>query len=317
MCPKVKSFIQMFYKSRNIALGLISALALGMPPATALNIGISPSRIEMEINNKTRSQSIRVLNLSSEPVEIKASVRSWVMSEDNKLQEVAPNEQSLEQWIVFTPSQFKIPAGGAQTLRFAVRPRIQPKAGEHRAVLYLEEISRANATAKPKSRSVRVVARLGVVIYGYVGEVKRVGVVNSVTVDTKLNAPNAVFDISNQGNAYVRLKGQYAIWPAAKYPGAEATKPVVNVGQPGAKIPENILDTGSLPSAPVLPDNRRQVRLPITKKLPPGNYVLDINGELNGVSINKGIPFTVPAINNNELVTKPASQNLRNSLPRK
>lgn len=309
--------MQMFYKSRNIALGLIGALALGMPSATALNVGISPSRIEMEINSKTRSQSIRVLNLSSEPVEIKVSVRSWVMNEDNKLQDVAPSEQSLDQWIVFTPSQFKIPAGGAQTIRFAVRPKIQPKQGEHRAVLYLEDVRAPNTTDKPKSKSVRVVARLGVVIYGYVGDVKRVGVVNSVTVDTKPKTPNAVFDISNQGNAYVRLKGQYAIWPAAKYPGAEATGFVANVGQPGAKIPENVLDAGSLPSAPVLPSNRRQIRLPITKKLPPGNYVLDINGDLSGVSINKGIPFTVPAGNNDGILTKVPSQNLRNSLRRK
>ncbi|MBD2523584.1 molecular chaperone [Nostoc sp. FACHB-133] len=310
----------MFYKSRNIGLGLIGALVLGMPTATALNIGISPSRIEMEVSSKTRSQSIRVLNLSSESVELKASVRSWAMSEDNKLQDVAPSEQSLEQWIVFTPSQFKIPAGGAQTIRFAVRPRVQPKQGEHRAVIYLEEVrpaNQANQVNKPKTKSVRVAARVGVVIYGYVGDVKRVGIVNSVTVDTKPNTPNAVFDISNQGNAYVRLKGQYAIWPATKYPGAEATGLLTNFGKPGAKVPENVLDAGLLPSAPILPSNRRQIRLPITTKLPPGKYVFDINGELSGVSINKGIPFTVPLGNTIEAKTPPTSRNLRNSLRRK
>lgn len=284
----------MFQKSKNIALSLIGVLALGMPPAQAINIGVSPSRVEMEINSsKTRSQSIRVLNLSSEPVVVRAIVRSWVMSEDSKLQVVAPSEQSLEQWIVYTPSQFTIPARGAQTIRFAIRPRVQPQPGEHRAVLYLEEVPPIDAPSK----GVRVMGRLGVVIYGYVGDVKRVGVVNSVTVDTKPNAISAVFDISSQGNAYVRLNGQYAIWPAAKYPGSEATKPLANLGSPKTKIPDVLLDAGALPSSPVLPNNRRQLLLPITKTLPPGNYVLDIDGNLSGLPIKKGIPFTVPNVN--------------------
>ncbi|WP_341524938.1 fimbria/pilus periplasmic chaperone [Nostoc sp. UHCC 0302] len=304
----------MLSKSRNIALGLMGVLALGMPPATALNIGVTPSRIEVEINSsKTRTQAIRVLNPSSEPIEVKAVVRSWVMNEDNKLQEVAPSEQSLEQWIVFTPARFKIPAGGAQTLRFAIRPKVQPRSGEHRAVIYFEEVPPNNT----QSKGVRIIGRLGVVIYGYVGKVKRVGVINSVTVDTKLKDLSAVFDISNQGNGYVRLNGQYAIWPAAKYPGAEATKPLANLGKPEAKIPKFVLDTGSLPSSPVLPENRRQLRLPITKKLPPGNYVLDINGDLSGVQINKGIPFTIPAVSNNQPQSNPAAQNLRNSIRNK
>ncbi|MBN3893924.1 MAG: molecular chaperone [Nostoc sp. NOS(2021)] len=301
----------MLSKSRNIALGLMGVLALGMPPATALNIGVTPSRIEVEINSsKMRTQSIRVLNASSEPIEVKAVVRSWVMSEDNKLQEVAPTEQSLEQWIVFTPSRFTIPAHGAQTLRFAIRPKVQPKPGEHRTVIYFEEIP-SNSS---QSKGVRIIGRLGVVIYGYVGKIQRIGVINSVTVETKPKAINAVFDISNQGNGYIRLNGQYAIWPVAKYPGAEATKPVANFGKPEAKIPEFVLDSGSLPSSPVLPDNRRQLRLPITKNLPPGNYVLDINGDLSGVPIDKGIPFTVPAVNNNLRQSKPTSQKLTNYL---
>lgn len=290
VCVEVKNFIQMLPNYRKIALSLIGVLALGIPPAAAINIGVSPYRIEQEINSKTRSQAIRVLNLSSKPVEVKAVVRSWVMSEDNELQEVPADERSLSQWIIFTPSKFTIPARGAQTVRFAIRPKVQPKIGEHRAVIFFEEIPKAEKA----SSTVQTIGKLGVVIYGYTGKITRVGVLNSVTVDTKPNKVTGVFDISNKGNAYVRLSGQYAIWPAAKYPGAEVTQPVANLGKAEAKLPENLLDVGSLPSSPVLPDNRRRILLPITKKLPPGNYVLDINGELSGVPIDQGIPFTVP-----------------------
>ncbi len=304
----------MFGKAKTIAITLIGAFALNIPSATAaLNIGVSPPGIQLEINRKTRTQTIRVLNLSSKPVELKAYVRSWKMSENNQLEVIPSSQESLDQWIVFTPAQFTIPARKSQTIRFAIRPKVEPKPGEHRAILYLEEIP----SAEQKTNAVRTIGKLGIVIYGYVGEIKRVGVLNSVTVDPKPNALTAVFDVSSKGSGHVRLKGQYAIWPAAKYPGAKATQAIDNLEKPGKKIPENILDTGILPKLPVLPDTRRRLVLPITKKLPPGNYVLDINGELNGVKIDQGISFTVPAQTTTQKPqTQPAvSRNLRIPLP--
>ncbi|MBD2500233.1 fimbrial biogenesis chaperone [Anabaena azotica] len=305
--------MQSFLKFNNIALGLLGALVLGMPAAQALNIGVSPSRIEIKVNNQGRSQSIRVVNYSSETAEFKTTVNSWVMNDKNKLQEVAGDAQSLAQWIVFTPSQFKVPPGGSQTVRFSVRPKVQPSPGEHRAIISFEEVSPTPQAAKG---SVRVVGKVGVVVYASVGEIKRIGTLNSVNVDTKPNAVNAAFDISNQGNGHVRLTGQYAVWPAAKYPGAEATKPIANLGKPDTKITEPVADIGFLPSTPVMPSDRRKILLEITKKLAPGNYVLDINGELNGVKIDKGIPFTVTnaPVDNNRNQNRSDSQKPRNSI---
>lgn len=317
VCLKVKNLIPILPKSINIALGVIGALALSIPPAMAINIGVSPPRFHIDMNsNKTRSQAVRILNLDSQPVELKVYVQSWVLNEQNKLQVIPPKEQSLEQWIIFTPSKFTIPPGGSQTVRFAIRPRVKPQSGEHRAVLFVEEIPR---TSTPK-KGVTLIGKLGVAIYGYVGDIKRIGVLNSVSVNTKPNALNAVFDISSQGNGYVNMQGQYAIWPATKYPGAGATKliPIANLEKPELKTSEPVVDAGFLPSTPVLPDNRRRILLPITKKLSPGSYVLDINGELNGVAIKKSIPFTVPVnapvANNVRTQTQPTSPRLRDSL---
>jgi P pilus assembly chaperone PapD len=281
----------MIRKITGIALSLISLLALEMPSATAIEVAVTPPRIEVEINRKTRTQSIKIVNFSSKPAEMKAYVRSWTTREDNELQVVESTEQTLDQWVVFTPSRFTIPPNSTQTIRFAIRPKVQPTPGEHRAVLYLEEIPPENQN----SQGVITVARLGVVIYAYAGEVKRVGVLNSVNVDTKPNGMTAVFDVSSTGNAHVRMRGQYAIYPAAKYPGASATKPLTDLGNSKAKLPVNVLEIGNLESSPVLPATRRRLFQSIAKKLPPGNYVLDINGELSGTSIDKGIPFTVPA----------------------
>lgn len=310
----VKDLISILPKFCQLSLGAIGALVLSIAPAQALNVGVSPPKFHLDLNsNKNRSQAIKVLNLDSKPVEMKVYVRSWVMNEKNQLQAVPPTEQSLDQWVVFTPSRFKIPPGGSQTIRFAIRPRVQPRNGEHRAVIYIEEVR----PAQPDSKTVQVVGRLGVAVYGYVGDIKRVGVLNSVNVDTKTNALNAVFDISSKGNGYVSMKGQYTIWPAAKYPGNDAKTPVNNSVQPAGKVTDNLVDAGVLPTTPVLPDSRRQVILPIKKDLPPGNYVLDIKGDLNGVPITKSISFTVPlnspvASNNSRNQTTP--QRLRDSL---
>ncbi|MEM7554393.1 MAG: fimbria/pilus periplasmic chaperone [Cyanobacteria bacterium P01_A01_bin.84] len=282
---------------RSIVLGLIAAFTLGIPMrVTALEIGVSPPRFEIEINDKQRSQSFKIKNFAKEPVEMRAYVHSWVLDEHNKVKIVESTEQTLDQWITFTPSKFTIPAGGEQTVRFAIRPKVKPNSGEHRAILYLEEVPKKTNN----SQSVVTLARLGVVIYAYSGKVERVGTLNSVNVDAKANGTMAaVFDVSSEGNAHVRVKGQYAIWKADQYPGAETTQKIQNLGKPKAQLPANIVNAGIIKINPILPSTRRQLEFPIAKKLPPGKYILDINGELSGVPIDKGIPFTVPAVSNN------------------
>ncbi len=285
--------------AKAIALSLIGLIGWGIPSVKALEMSVSPPRMELDINSrKGRSNTIKLTNFADKPVQIKAYVQSWTMDEKNEVKEIPSTQQSLDQWILFTPSKFTIPAKGTQTLRFAIRPKIQPTAGEHRAVIFFEEIPSNN-----ESETVGTKARIGVVVYAYAGEIKRVGNVNSVTVDTKSNAINAVFDVSNKGNAHIRMQGQYAIWQAAKYPGAKATQFIKDVGESNQKLPANVVRVGSLELPPVLPSKNRKLLQTLTGKLPPGNYVLDINAELSGTPIDKGIPFTVKATAN---TSKPA-----------
>ncbi|MEA5593960.1 molecular chaperone [Rivularia sp. UHCC 0363] len=286
--------------AKAIGLSLIGLAAWGIPSVTALEMSISPPRMELDINSKKgRSNTIKLTNFDDKPVQIRAYVKNWTMDEKNKLQNIPSTEQSLDQWILFTPSKFTIPARGTQTLRFAIRPKIEPAAGEHRAVIYFEEIP-----SNTESGTVGTKAAIGVVVYAYSGEIKRVGNVNSVTVDARPNAINAVFDVSNKGNAHIRMEGQYAIWQAAKYPGAKATQFIKDVGDSNQKLPASVVRVGSLKLPPILPSKNRKLLQTLTEKLPPGNYVLDINAELSGVPVDQGIPFTVKATAN---TSKPAS----------
>lgn len=288
--------MQKVYVSLLTAIGIT---VLGSCPISAISIGVSPPRFELKIEQKKQTtQVFKVLNNGSKPTTFRVYTQGWTLNEKNETQRVAPSEQSLAQWIVINPVQFTLPPGKTQTVRFAIRPRVQPQPGEHRAFIFVEELpSQDEITDQKATVAVKVIGRFGVAVYGYVGDIKRVGVLNSITVNTKTAPVKATFDISSQGTAYVRMKGQYAIWPANKYPGTGATKKIANLEPGKTKLPDELLEVGTLPSNPVLPDTRRQLILSISKKLPPGQYILDINGDLNGTAIDKGIPFTVTARN--------------------
>jgi len=289
-----QKLVNSIYKIGASALLAVSTLALNCHHTLAIAIGVSPPRFELKLDDKkAKTQVFRVVNIDKQPATFRIYIQGWILNEKNEIQPVKSTEQSLDNWITVNPVSFTLPPGKTQTVRFSVRPRVKPQAGEHRALIFVEEVN--SNPVKKDSSAVKVLGRFGVAVYAYVGSPKKVGVLNSVSVDGKTNDIKASFDISSQGNAYVRMNGQYAVWAANKYPGASATKPIANLQEQKSKKPDGVLDAGVLPSLPVLPGTRRQLILNISKKLPPGQYVLDINGDLNGSAIDKGIPFTVTA----------------------
>jgi len=203
---------------------------------------------------------------------------------------IEPNEQSLDQWLVVNPLRFSVAPKSSQTVRFSIRPRVPPEPGEHRAMIYFDQILPGESTDK-----LRIKFRMGVAIYAHAGEIVRTGRLNAVQVISGTNPVSAKFDISSEGTSHVRLTGQYAIWPASRYPGFENTATIEALGRPEAEVPSEVLVAGLLPAKPVLPGTRREVLLHTSAELPPGSYVLDVNGEIPGEDgVDLGIPFTVP-----------------------
>lgn len=274
------------------AITLLSLWFGSMRPALAsIDLVISPPLLEFEVGEKNRTQSLKISNFGSKPAKVKISVFNWRLDEKNSVELIPPTEQSLDQWMFINPIEFTLPAKGQQTVRFGIQPRVQPEPGEHRAIIYFDSVGEESAVA---SQGIAVKGRLGIAAYGYVGEPDRIGVLNGVTVDTQ-GRPRVLFDISSQGNANVRMRGQYAIWPAQQFPGAQQTKAIPNLDNLNAAqdLPKPILSAGSLISLPILPGTRRQVPLQLPEKLPPGNYVLDLNGELGKTTIDQSLPFVV------------------------
>jgi len=260
------------------------------PPAV---VAVSPGKFEIEIGNRPSVQSLRLFNLGDHEIEIQATVANWTLTEDSTVRVVEPTEQSLDQWIVINPLRFKIAPRSSQTVRFAVRPRVAPEDGEHRAMLYFEEIL-------PEDRNpgeVYVNFKVGVAVYGNAGEIRREPELHGIEVVSDHRVFAARFDLSSHGNAHVRLGGQYAIWPVTAFPGISAVIPIAQVGQAETELPAGVLAAGVLPSVPVLAGTRREIPLVVQHTLPAGEYVFATLGEISGQEFRETVRFVVPAQN--------------------
>ncbi len=268
------------------ALALAAILMLAAPlAAQPPKLGVSPSTFNIEIGSRPVTQSFRVFNYDDDAFDAEITVHNWDLDEDNKTRILPPTEQSLDQWIVVNPVRFTIPPRSSQVVRFSIRPRVEPAPGEHRAMIYL-----ISKPAAGKELGVRFNLRFGLAVYGHVGEVTRRGTLHAVDVD----ASSASFDVSSEGSANVRFDGQYAVWPADAYPGAEATTRIADPEAPEA-LPEPVVTAGGLPNKPVLPGTRRRIPLRLAQALPPGDYVLDLNGSLGETEIDMAVAFSVSA----------------------
>ena len=161
-------------------------------------MGVSPPRLEFEVEQRTRTQSVKVFNFSDEAVKVRVSIFNWTLDEHNEVRIQPPTEQSLDQWMFVNPLEFTIPARQQQTVRFGVRPRTQPISGEHRAIIYFD-----SEPAEKPDGAVAVLGRMGIAAYGYVGEITRIGVLNDITIENTVKPIKAVFDITSKGNAHV------------------------------------------------------------------------------------------------------------------
>lgn len=242
------------------------AVSLGLAtPATALEIAVSPARFELNIDNARNTQTLEIVNSSDDEVEIEIDLANFDLDENNQLRTLPPTEQSLDQWIAINPTRVKIPGNGRRTMRFAIRPQVQPEPGEHRAVIFLNQ-NKSNTNAQGMTFKFR----LGVVVYGQVGEADRSAILHGVVGDSR----GIALDIQNVGNAHSRFKGLYAVWDAASYPGDAAAQNLLQTIRDTRKPSEDVtapgtLAAGVLTQTPVLPGNRRR----IIQQLPDGARV--------------------------------------------
>ena len=273
--------------------GLAAAVAATALPGRAVaqtaTIGVSPLRIEIALGSRPAAEAIQIMNLGSAPIELSVSVSNWILDEANQVKAIEPTEQSLDQWIVISPLRLTLQPGRLQTVRFTIRPKVKPEQGEHRAMVFFDEVPEA----EPVVGKTRVVARVGVAVYAHVGEVTRRAVLDCLEVVTAKRAAAAVFDISSEGNAHARMSGRYVVWPASRFPGVSAAAAPPSVT--GASVvPDGAVEAAELPPTPVLPGFRRRIVMRLAREFEPGDYVLEIDGQLGDQPLRLAYPFVVP-----------------------
>lgn len=255
------------------------------PPA---QIAAAPARINVDISKGRPGGSIRVFNLGTEAVTVSTAINHWHMDRNNKVEVIAPTSQSLDQWLIVNPINFTIAPGKHQVVRYSVRPRVTPHDGEHRAMIFFNQVR--NST---DAGTIDVNFRLGVAVYGNAGRVSRVGKLHDIAVRYQNNAAQLATDIESLGNANVRMEGQISIWPKSRYPGPSSVG-LFDLSEGGWDAPQSVVAAALLSASPVLPGSRRVLNSSVELPRKPGRYIAHVQAKLGDKPIIKALPFTIP-----------------------
>ena len=233
-------------------------------------LAISPSRLEMNPEKKA-TESITVLNLGSKPMQVEVYIQNWDFDNNNNYRALPPTEQSLDQWLIINPVRLTIPAKSQQTVRLAVRPRVKPEAGEHRAMVFFRQLNE-------QGRGLNFKFNVGVPIYAYFGEVNREAELLGMEFDPiKLRF---IFDIASKGNAYVRPEGVFVAMKASEAGSDEDILKRLNLNTMTVDG-LGALASGKLAAKPVFAGTRRQVTSPVPiKEILNESYVVAIKATI-------------------------------------
>ncbi len=247
-------------------------------------LAISPPRLELYPEQSRKGESITVLNLGNMPMKVQVSAQNWDLDELNQFRALPSTEQSLDQWLIVNPVRLVIPANSQQTVRLAVRPRVKPEAGEHRAMVFFRQMPEENQESQ-------VNFNVGVPIYAYFGEVERKAKIHSVSFNQQNHA--VIMDVSNMGNAYVRPRGVYAIMHKKDLDKGTELLELLDLDNEIIDD-ERIIDSGKFASQPVFAPERRQLNHQILlKEKIKEPYVIGIKVDIAGQIITKTFDISI------------------------
>lgn len=255
--------------------------------AAAGGIAVSPPRFDILLSGPTAAESFKVVNLGDEPLRMKVTVTHFGLDEANQLVSLPPSEQSADSWLVVTPLEFVVEPQRSQTVRFAVRPRVKPTPGEHRAMIFLEE-----QPPEEKALVMRNLARIGVGVYVNVPPVERRAKLHCVDVRWHGREAIGLLDVESLGNAHVRPDIAWIVWPQARFPGRAGT-PVTRTAAGEVQTPTGAVRAGLVPDIPFLPGTRRMLRFSLGR-LEPGEYWVELAGKVENEEVLLALPLVVP-----------------------
>ena len=237
-------------------------------------VGLSPEIFEdIRIGTKPVNETIRFYNFKDKPVRVEVSVHNWTTDTSNRVKLLPPTSQSLDQWMTINPLSFTVPPKQNRPIRFSIRPRVQPEAGEHRAIVYFTEIPAENDTTA--QQTIRTRFRLGVGVYAIADPAEKKAKLHAFRLDRN----TLLADIENTGNVHVRFSGHFAIWKEQDFPGRSNPDKVFPKNKDNEK-PDGLAARGRLNRFPVLPDTRRTIATALPRMAENGNYIVAVQDTL-------------------------------------
>ena len=269
-----------------VFMGLLLQSTLHAEPAPA-KAGISPNRFEITYDGKSKTHAITFINYSNRNISARLSLANWTL-DNGEIVEIAPTPQSLDQWILITPLNFKVPPKETQTIRFAIRPKSKPKAGEHRAMIWIDEVLDSSRPSKGMTAQFR----FGIAVYLNVAPVDVKGKLQKIIVNSDTKDLQVALSYTNSGNVHDRLNGTVSLW---KVNTTLSKKQKSDILTQGIKSKE-LLSKVAIPSRPILAKLKPTMVVSLPKPKYKGRYLLVVNGHFkNGVEFTKEKIITIKA----------------------
>lgn len=260
---------------------LLWLVAFAASTVAEAQIAISPQILDVQLDNATQTYAFRLYNYLQEDKRVRVSLANWTLDENNQVSVLAPTETSLDRWTVINPIEFDLAAGKSQAVRLAIRPAVPLAAGEHRVMVYFDEIPLTDPS-KEAPATLRARFRIGAAVYAHVGPAKHEGTINSITADHD----GFRIGVTTTGNATTRFDGQYVVYAASAFPGKGKVPAIDKIDMPDMKLPPNAIAGGRIPATAVLPGTTRTVKESFKgKALAPGRYVICFSGHFGDTAL--------------------------------
>ncbi|MEO8248430.1 MAG: hypothetical protein ABI589_03585 [Burkholderiales bacterium] len=186
------------------------ALVAGICPAPAFAadfaVAVSPPRFELQLKpGAGRREVLELTSASTVAATFTVRTADWTFGADasvNFVDELLPG--SCRPWVAIERRQLTVQPGRPVRFRFEVAAPADAPAQECRFALLIEgqeQTTGGNALKLPFN------ARIGVIVYAAVGDVKPQLAVAGARVDQVNGAPTPVLLVRNDGNAHGRLAG--------------------------------------------------------------------------------------------------------------
>lgn len=243
------------------ALALLSLAAAPAALNANFSFAISPPRFELTAKPGDRvRQTIEITNAGAQASALLVRTADWELRADDAVVFHDPLQPgSCRPWVAIERRELLVAARQPYRFRFEVAPPADTPPVECRFAIMLEgkDSSFAGSTG-----ALPVGARVGVIVYVAVGDVKPELGVLAARVEMRDGRPTAVLDVRNTGTAHGRLDGFLSATDAS--------------GQQLDVAPGN---------NPILPGQTRAVALTLTKRGDPNTLVqaefpLTVKGKL-------------------------------------